>query len=121
MIKLIVLVLLVAVVPASCGDNFDAPGQGNFRATLTVFNRTEREVTVLSQDRTIAIPPCAEVDAENFLINFWRVTSPGRDMIRSVGGHAEPHSFLIVTSVVRQVDSRPDALPACTGLLQPGS
>lgn len=121
MIRLIVAVILIAAVPASCGDGFDAPGQGNYRATLTVFNRTEREVTLFSQDRTITVPPCAEVDAENFLINSWQVTSLGRDMIRSAGGHSEPHSYLIVTAVVRQVDSRPDALPVCTGLLQPGS
>lgn len=121
MTRLILAGLLIAAVPAMCGDRFDAPGQGNYRATLTVFNRTEREVSLLSQDGAITVPPCEEVEAQNVLINSWQVTSPGRDMIRSVGGHAEPQSYLIVTEVVRQVDARPGPLPDCTGLLQPGS
>ena len=121
MTRLILAGLLIAALPAMCGDRFDAPGQGNYRATLTVFNRTEREVSLLSQDRTITVPPCAEVEEQNVLINSWQVTSPGRDMIRSTGGHSEAHSYVIVTGVVRQVDSRPDALPPCTGLLQPAS
>src|SRR5437868_8962699 len=121
MVRLVLATVLVAAVPYTCGDSFDAPGQGNYRATLTVINRTERVVTLFSQALTIEVPPCGEVDAENALINSWQVSSPGRDMIRSTGGHAETHSYLIVTGVVRQVSTRPDPLPACTGLLQPGS
>lgn len=121
MFRLVLAGVMIAAVPATCGGRSDAPGQGNYRARLTVINRTEREIMVFSQGGTIDVAPCAEVDAEAFLVNSWQVTSPGRDMIRSAGGHSEPHSYLIVTGVVRQVDMRPDPLPACTGLLQPGS
>lgn len=121
MFRLVLASVMIAAVSATCGDRFDAPGQGNYRANLTVLNRTEREILVFTQGGTINVPPCAEVEAEAFLINSWQVTSPGRDMIRSAGGHSEPHSYLIVTGVVRQVDTRPNPLPACIGLLQPGS
>jgi hypothetical protein len=120
MIQLILTFLMIAAVPLTCGDQFDGPGQANYRGTLTVINRTEAEVTLISQAITITVPPCAEATADGALINWWNVTSPGRDMFRSAGGHYEGHSYLIVTNVVRQVDARPPDLPACVGLLQPG-
>jgi hypothetical protein len=112
-------VVMIAALPVSCGSSFDNPGEQNYRTVATVINRTEREVQVFSQGGTINVAACGEVDFPNFPINSWNITSPGSDMIRSVGGHSEPHSYLIVTQVVRQVDSRPDPLPVCSGVLQP--
>src|SRR3954451_12300396 len=103
---------MIAAVPLTCGNN-DGPGQANYRGTLTVINRTQAEVTLISQAVTLTVPPCAEASADGALINWWNVTSPGRDMIRSGGGVYEKHSYLIVTNVVRQVASRPADLPAC--------
>jgi hypothetical protein len=116
---LIVAAVLIAALPVSCGTAFDSPGEQNYRTEATVINRTEREVDVFSQLGTINVPACGEVDVPNFPVNSWNVTSPGSDMIRSAGGHSERHSYLVVMQVVRQVDSRPDPLPVCTGVLQP--
>jgi hypothetical protein len=61
-----------------------------------------------------------EATVEDFTINWWSLTSPGRDTFHSGGGDDGPASFLVVTDVVSQVDSRPDPIPACQGLLQSG-
>jgi hypothetical protein len=119
MIRLLVATTFVAALPLTCGNN-DGPGQVNYRGTLTVINRTQADVTLMSGPLTLTVPSCAEGDANGALINWWNVTSPGRDMIRSGGGVYEHHSYLIVTNVVRQVPSRPVDLPACIGLLQGG-
>jgi hypothetical protein len=118
-IRLLVAATLIAGLPLTCGNN-DGPGQSGFRGTLTVINRTEAEVTLMSGPHTLTVPACGEGDAAGALINWWNVTSPGRDMIHSGGGVEEHHSYLIVTRVVRQVPSRPVDLPACIGLLQGG-
>ncbi len=112
------MAVILAAVPATCGGQFDGPGQGNYRATITVFNRTEAAVTVQSQARAILVPPCTEITAQDVLVNAWSLSSPGRDSFHSGGGHSERHSYLIVTATVSQLEARPDPLPPCEGLLQ---
>jgi hypothetical protein len=118
-LRLVLAFATLGALPVTCAGSGTAPGEVNYRAPLTVLNRTTAEVIVYSQAVTINVPACQEIDVPNFLINSWQVTSPGRDMIRSAGGHSEEHSYLIVTGVVRQVAARPDPLPDCNGLLQP--
>jgi hypothetical protein len=116
----LVLVALVAAVPNTCVlDRMDAPGQVNFRGTLTVINRTEAEVTVTSQREVINVPACSEATDDDFPMNWWDLTSPGRDMFHSGGGEHAAHSYLLVTSAVERLQARPNVLPACRGLLQP--
>jgi hypothetical protein len=119
MLRLFLAATFLAAVPATCGNGFEGPGQGAYRATLTVLNRTEAELIVTSAPLTFSVPPCDEVTVDDVEINSWRVSSPGRDSIRAAGGHAEAHSYLIVTGTVRQDDTRPDPLPKCEGLLPP--
>jgi hypothetical protein len=113
--------MLVAAVPFTCGlDRMEAPGQVNFRGSLTVINRTEAEVTVTSERETIQVPPCGEATDDDFPLNWWNLTSPGRDTFHSGGGVHDQHSNLVVTSLVEQRPTRPDPLPECKGLLQSG-
>jgi hypothetical protein len=116
-LRLSIALLVVAAMPMC---EFGQPGQASFKATLTVLNRTTAEVIVVSgNDYEFSIPACDEVTREDFPINQWRVTSPGRDTFASGGGDYGPHSYLVVTSFVTQQDQRPDPLPPCEGLLQP--
>jgi len=84
-----------------------------------VLNRTQAEVTVTSQARSFFVPACGEITVEGFPINWWHLTSPGRDSLHSSGGHPESHSYVVVMGPVRQDAVRPDPLPPCEGLLQP--
>lgn len=119
LIRLFAILALLAAVPATCSDKLDQPGQVNFPGTLTVLNRTTAELTVASGQRQFSVPACSEATEDEFPLNWWTVTSPGRDTFHSGGGDYGPHSYLIVTSVVLQQDERPDPLPPCQGLLQP--
>jgi hypothetical protein len=104
------------------GCNVGLPGQPGYRGTITVLNRTTAVVTVSSGEGgqiEIVVPACGEMTHEDFPINWWQVTSPGRDTFHSGGGDSGSDTYLIVTSVVDQQDVRPDPLPACEGLLQP--
>jgi hypothetical protein len=113
-IRLVLATAMITAVPLTCGNN-DGPGQAGYRGTLTVINRTETEVTLMSQAITLTVPPCAEGTAEGALINWWNL-SFGRDSARSEGGHYEKHSYVIVAArTVRQVDARPADLAACGG------
>jgi hypothetical protein len=115
-----VLAAVLAAVPQTCGlDQMEAPGQVNYRGTLTVINRTEAEVTVTSQREVISVAACSEATDDDFPLNWWDLTSAGRDTFRSGGGVHAQHSYLVVTSSVAQGEIRPDALPECRGLLQP--
>lgn len=109
-----------AVIISGC--NLGLPGQADYRGTITVINRTTADVTISSGEGgqlAIVVPACDEVTREDFPINWWLVTSPGRDTFHSGGGVSGSNSFVIVTSVVDQQNVRPDPLPACEGLLQP--
>jgi hypothetical protein len=112
------ILLVMATAFGSCGN--DGPGQVDFHGTLTVLNRTTAEVTLTSGDREVQVPACDEATVSDFTINWWTLTSPERDTFHSGGGDYGPASFLVVTDVVSQVDSRPDPLPDCEGLLQSG-
>jgi hypothetical protein len=113
-------VLAVAAVSMFGGCDLGMPGQVNYQGTLTVLNRTTAELTVTSGPQIrFTVPACDEITREDFPINWWHVTSPGRDTFQSGGGDYGPHSYLVVTSFVKQQDQRPDPLPACEGLLQP--
>ena len=115
-----ILVMVIAAVPNTCGlDRMDGPGQVNYRGTPTVINRTEAEVTITSERRIVTVPACAEATEEDFPLNWWQLTSPGRDTFSSGGGEHAAHSYLLVTSAIERLQSRPDVLPACRGLLQP--
>lgn len=116
------IAVVLALIPALSGCNVGLPGQPNYRATITVFNRTEAVLIVETGEGghvKFDVPACGEVTHEDFPINWWQVTSPGRDTFHSGGGQSGPHAFVIVTSFVTQQDVRPDTLPACEGLLQP--
>ncbi len=104
------------------GCDFGMPGQASYQATLTVINRTTAELTVsprYGSQIQFTVPSCDEITREDFPINGWQVTSPGRDTFGSGGGDYGPHAYLVVTSFVTQQDQRPDPLPPCEGLLQP--
>ncbi len=118
MIRSLVAVVVLAGVPFSCGAN-DQPGQVEFLGTLTVINRTVAEVTVTSGPRVFNVPACDEVTESDFPLNWWDLTSSGRDTFHSGGGDYGPTSYLLVTDVVEQRVARPNPLPACEGLLQP--
>ena len=111
--------LLIAATSSTCGDSLTGPGQANFRASMTVLNRTEAVVTVQSGARTITVPPCGEATAYEVLVNGWELTSPGRDSFHGGGGFSGTHAYLVVTTSVSQVGVRPAILPPCDGLLQP--
>ncbi len=113
---------ILAAVLIFSGCNVGLPGQPGYRGTITIINRTTADVTVSSGEGgqlEIIVPACGEATHEDFPINWWQVTSPGRDTFHSGGGDSGSHSYLVVTSVVDQQDVRPDPLPACEGLLQP--
>ena len=114
MLKAIVLGALVAATPLSCGAQ-DQPGQGDYRATLTVYNRTDTAVELTSGTVVLAIPPCSESTITDFPINHWDVS--GSDALQhSGGGHDEAHSYLIVeVDGTTQVPTRPGSLPDCSG------
>ena len=113
-------VLVVVAVIGGC--DVGLPGQVSYLATVTVLNRTTAEVTVESgTEFHFTVPACEEATQERFPINWWTVTSPGRDTFHSGGGDSGSHSYLVVTSFVVQTDQRPDPLPVCDGLLQPAS
>jgi hypothetical protein len=117
----LVLVLVVAAVPNTCGlDQMTGPGQVDFHGTLTVLNRTEANVTVTSQQRSFAVSACSEATEQDFPINWWDLTSPGRDTFHSGGGEKSDHLYLVVTATVESLPQRPASLPACQGLLQSG-
>jgi hypothetical protein len=120
-LRLSVALLLVAAIPtiAGCEVEVGLPGQVGFRGTLTVLNRTTAEVTVEGEETRFGVPACDEVTRENFPVNWWTVTSSGRDTFHPGGGNSAAHSYVLVTSVVTQQDERPDPLPSCEGLLQP--
>ena len=104
------------------GCNVGLAGQPNFRAAVTIINRTTADITVSSGEGgqlEIVVPACGELTNEDFPVNWYEVTSPGRDTFHSGGGISAQHSFVLVTSVVAQQETRPDPLPACEGLLQP--
>ncbi len=117
MIRL-VLATMVAALPLTCGS-LDRPGQVDYRATLTLINRTERDITLFSQNAQTTVAACQEVTLNGISINSWQLASPGREMIHSGGGHGEPHSYLIVSGVANQVAARPAQLPLCIDPLQP--
>jgi hypothetical protein len=113
---------VLALVLAVCGCDVGLPGQVSYLSGLTVLNRTTAEITVESGTEFLfTVPACAEATQERFPINWWTVTSPGRDTFHSGGGDSGPHSYLVVTTVVAQLDQRPNPLPGCEGLLQPAS
>ena len=117
----LVLALVLAAVPNTCGlDQMTGPGQVDYHATLTVLNRTEANVTVTSQQRTFTVPACSEATEQNYPINWWDLTSPGRDTFHSGGGESVEHLYLVVTATVQPLPKRPESLPDCRGLLQPG-
>jgi hypothetical protein len=122
MLRMLLVATFLAAVPATCaGDQFDRPGQANFRGTITVLNRTEGPVTLASETRTLEVPPCQQATLEDGLVNFWTLTSPGGGSFRAGGGHAAPNTFLMVTAAVQQVDELPGVLPPCKGLLEPAN
>jgi hypothetical protein len=117
----LVLALVVAAVPNTCGlDSMTGPGQVDYHATLTVLNRTEANVTVTSQQRSFSVPACSEATEQDFPINWWNLTSPGRDTFHSGGGESAEHLYLVITSTVESLPQRPESLPDCEGLLQSG-
>jgi hypothetical protein len=117
----LVLALVIAAVPNTCGlDPMTGPGQVDYHATLTVLNRTEADVTVTSQQRGFSVPACSEATEQDFPINWWNLTSPGRDTFHSGGGESAEHLYLVVTSTVQSLPERPESLPDCRGLLQSG-
>ena len=118
MIRSIMVLAIFAAMPFACGAN-DQPGQVDFHGTLTVINRTIADVTVTSGPSVFTVPACGESTEPDFPLNWWELTSPGRDTFHSGGGVDGPTSFLLVTDVVDQSGQRPDPLPACEGLLQP--
>lgn len=109
--------VIIGAVAGYC-ESRDQPGQVDYRGVLTVINRTEAQVTVTSAARSFTVPACAEKTEEDFPLNWWSLTSRGRDTFHSGGGDEGPHSYLVVTSFVSQQDHRPDPLPPCQGLLQ---
>ena len=116
----VIAVLAATLLIAGC--NIGLAGQPNYRATVTIINRTTADVTVSSGEGgqlEIVVPACGELTDEDFPVNWYDVTSPGRDTFHSGGGISAAHSFVLVTSVVAQQETRPDPLPACEGLLQP--
>lgn len=91
------------------------------RGELTVINRTTAKVIVTSGDLELEVQACDEATASDFPLNWWQVTSPGTDTFHSGGGAQGAQSYLLVTSgVPSQTDQRPEQLPPCEGLLQPG-
>jgi hypothetical protein len=117
----LVLAFALAAVPNTCGlAPMTGPGQVDYHATLTVLNRTEADVIVTSQQRSFTVPACSEATEQDFPINWWDLTSPGRDTFHSGGGEHADHLYLVVTSVVEPFPERPASLPNCGGLLQPG-
>lgn len=115
----LLLALALAAVPNTCGlDPMTGPGQVDYHATLTVLNRTEADVIVTSQQRSFTVPACSEATELDFPINWWDLTSPGRDTFHSGGGEHADHLYLVVTSVVEPSSERPASLPDCRGLLQ---
>jgi hypothetical protein len=116
----VALLLVAAILTlAACEVEVGPPGQVGYRGTLTVLNRTTAELTVEGEETRFSVPACDEVTRENFPVNWWNVTSTGRDTFHSGGGISAAHSFVLVTSVVTQQDERPEPLPWCEGLLQP--
>jgi hypothetical protein len=119
------LVLMAGLLVGGCGlggSDGSMPGQPGYRATMTILNRTEAPVTVSSGEGgpiEVAVPPCGEVTQPDFPVNFWQVTSPGRDTFHSGGGVSSALSFAVVTETVTQQERRPNPLPPCKGLLQP--
>ena len=117
----LVLALVIAAVPNTCGlDPMTGPGQVDYHGTLTVMNRTEANVTVTSQQRSFSVPACSEGTEQDFPINWWDLTSPGRDTFHSGGGESVEHLCLVVTATVEPFPERPESLPDCRGLLQSG-
>lgn len=98
-----------------------SPGTPGYMATMTVFNRTVAEVRVWTGEggqRSFTVPPCGEATAAAFPVNFWWLSSDGRDTFHSGGGIEVPQSFVVVTDTPSQVETRPPSLPPCAGLLQ---
>ena len=115
------LVALAAVL-LLVGCDVGLAGQPNYRAAVTIINRTTADITVSSGEGgqlEMVVPACGELTNEDFPVNWFEVTSPGRDTFHSGGGISAKHSFVLVTSVVAQQETRPDPLPGCAGLLQP--
>jgi hypothetical protein len=75
---------------------------------------------VTNDGKELRIPACDEATAHEFRLNAWTLTSPGRDTFGGGNGFNGPHSFILVTTVPTQSDTRPTQLPPCEGLLQPG-
>jgi len=113
--------LIIAAAIAS-GCAIGLPGQPNYRATMTVLNRTTALVMISSGEGghvEYEIPACGEATFDEFPVNWWELTSPGRDTLLGRGGVSAAHTFLVVTTVASSSDVRPDPLPPCEGLLQP--
>jgi hypothetical protein len=122
MIRLLLAVSILAAAAETCGlDQLSGPGQASFRGTLTILNRTEREITVTGEGRVVAVPPCDEATVQDFPLNSWNLASPGRDSFHAGGGFGREQAFLVVTNVPAQLERRPDPLPPCDGLVQPAT
>jgi hypothetical protein len=120
MLRLLLAMSILAAAAETCGlDQLNGPGQASYRGTMTIFNRTEQEITVTAEGRVVTVAACEEATAEDFLLNSWNLTSPGRDAFHGGGGFSSLQAFLVVTNVPTQTDQRPGSLPACEGLLQP--
>lgn len=92
----------------------------NLTGDLTVINRTIAEVDVTSGNQEFAVAACGENTAHDFPLNWWSLTSPGRDSFHSGGGFDGPRSYVVVTSSgPDQMDKPPPLLPPCQGVLQP--
>jgi hypothetical protein len=111
---------LAGVLFARCAIGL--PGQPNYRATMTVLNRAMAVVTISSGEGghvEYDVPACGEATFDDFPVNWWELTSPGRDTFLGPGGVSVSHTYLVVTTATSSSDVRPDPLPPCQGLLQP--
>lgn len=110
----VVLCIAIAAASSACHATLGSNGD------LTVINRTTAEVVVSNGNQELRVPACDERTVQGFGLNGWTLTSAGRDTFKGGNSAKGPASYILVTDVPTQTDTRPSSLPPCSGLLQRG-
>lgn len=116
---------LLTILVAACAV------EATYRGRLEVWNRTEAPIKIIGRERTLVIPPCQHVVADDFVLNrYYIADADGRFVAWHGGGGSNPAHVLPAFEVVTAEgavysSSEPPAqpLPPCRGVLegQPGS
>lgn len=105
--------------------------EATYRGHIEIWNRTETPIKIIGRERTLVVPPCGHLAADDFVLNrYFIADAEGRFVAWHGGGGSDPArvlpAFEVVTAdpalLYSSSDPPPEPLPPCRGILkgQPG-